>query len=95
MCAVAAAPGPAGVRVWQITSREWSPRGGRPPRRVLMLAILIRLDRDDVLRDLLAARGHAVATKEHSWERVVDAYRATYDDVVHGPATVRPTFARD
>jgi len=28
---VAAAPGAAGVRVWQITSRWWDPRMGRPP----------------------------------------------------------------
>jgi len=29
--ALAAAPEAAGVRVWQITSREWSPRAGRSP----------------------------------------------------------------
>ena len=28
---LAAAPEAAGVRVWQITSREWSPRAGRSP----------------------------------------------------------------
>src|SRR5262249_12856414 len=40
MCAVAAAPGPAGVRVWAIMSRARAQgRGGRR-RRVLVLAIL-------------------------------------------------------
>src|SRR5215510_4831052 len=33
--AVASAPGAAGVRVWQITSRRGEPRTGRPPPRVL------------------------------------------------------------
>jgi len=30
MCAVAAAPRAAGVRVWQLTSRRLGPRGGQP-----------------------------------------------------------------
>jgi hypothetical protein len=38
--AVAAAPGVAGVRVWQITSRGRGPRGGRPLPEGLALAIL-------------------------------------------------------
>ena len=29
MCTVASAPGAASVRVWQIISRGWGPRGGR------------------------------------------------------------------
>jgi hypothetical protein len=38
--AVTAAPGPAGVRVWQITSWGRGPRGGDRRRKLLMLAIL-------------------------------------------------------
>jgi glycosyltransferase involved in cell wall biosynthesis len=51
---------------------------------------MIRLHGDELLRDALAARGHDAATKEHSWERVVDAYQAMYHDVLRGSADIRP-----
>jgi len=51
---------------------------------------MIRLDRDDLSRDSLAAPGHELATKEHSWDRVVDAYQATCDEVMRGSRTIRP-----
>jgi hypothetical protein len=41
MCAVAAAPRAAGVRVWQLTSRRLGPRGGNRCRRGLVLTILL------------------------------------------------------
>ena len=34
---MAAAPEAAGVRVWQITSKEWSPRAGRPLSEAMVL----------------------------------------------------------
>ncbi len=54
---------------------------------------MIRLDRDDLLRASLAGRGYESAMKEHSWDRVVDAYPATYDEVLRGsrPASGRPS----
>ena len=51
---------------------------------------MMRLDRDDPLRDSLAARAYETATNEFSWERVVDAYRAAYDDVLRNRTTIRP-----
>ena len=35
--AVTAAPGPAGVRVWQLVSRGWGPRTGRPLPEAMVL----------------------------------------------------------
>lgn len=49
---------------------------------------MMRLDRDEVLRDSLAARGRETATRDHSWARVVGAYRDVYNDVLRGPAHV-------
>jgi hypothetical protein len=39
--AVAAVPGPAGVRVWEIMSRGWAHKRGDRWRRVLVLPTLI------------------------------------------------------
>jgi hypothetical protein len=39
MCAVTAAPGPAGVRVWAVMSRDGGHEGGACRRRALMLPI--------------------------------------------------------
>lgn len=44
---------------------------------------MMRLDRDDALREALASRGHEAATTDHSWGRLVDAYLAAYEDVLH------------
>ena len=38
--AVPSAPGEAGVRVWEVTSRERGPRTGRPPPKAFMSTIL-------------------------------------------------------
>ncbi len=35
--AVVAAPGPAGVRVWEVMSRGWGPRTGRPLPEAMVL----------------------------------------------------------
>ena len=42
MCAVPSAPGAAGVRVWEVTSRERGPRTGRPPPEAFMSTILCK-----------------------------------------------------
>jgi glycogen(starch) synthase len=63
-----------------------------PPDDPAALAeAMMRLDRDHRLRDSLAARAYEAATHDFAWERVVDAYRAAYDDVLRDRTTVRPT----
>jgi glycosyltransferase involved in cell wall biosynthesis len=43
---------------------------------------MMRLSNDPAFRETLGARGREVATKEHSWERVVDAYCEAYRTVL-------------
>jgi len=43
---------------------------------------MIRLDRDELLRTSLAARGREMVTGVHSWGRVVQAYKRAYDEVL-------------
>jgi hypothetical protein len=47
---------------------------------------MIVLDGDEAFRDKLAAGGHYAATTEHSWNRVVGAYKALYLDVLRESA---------
>ena len=44
MRAVAAAPGPAGVRVWEVMSRGRGPRGGCPPPEGVDVAYPLNAD---------------------------------------------------
>ncbi len=46
---------------------------------------MLRLDTDQAFCAALAARGQETATREHSWDRVVDAYRAAYEDALRPP----------
>ena len=45
---------------------------------------MIRLDTDEALCASLATRGREMVIKEHSWDRVVDAYRVAYEDALRG-----------
>ena len=67
MCAVTAAPGPAGVRVWEVMSRGRGPRVGCPPPEGVDVAVDVAypLDRaggahrhDDAL--VIAASGNSL-----------------------------------
>ena len=65
----------------------------RPGDAGALAEAMLRLDSDDSLRSSLAAHGHTSATTEHAWARVVDAYRALYDDVLRRPITITPRLA--
>jgi glycosyltransferase involved in cell wall biosynthesis len=63
---------------------------------------LIKLETDDVLREILAERAYAYVTQEHTWDRFMARHVETYETVAF-PATAgllpphtgdRPAFAR-
>ncbi|MBI2527070.1 MAG: glycosyltransferase family 4 protein [Candidatus Rokubacteria bacterium] len=47
---------------------------------------MMRLDTDRALCAALAARGQETALRDYSWDRVVEAYRAAYEDVLRSPS---------
>ena len=61
-----------------------------PDDPAALVKAMIRLDRDDLLRVSLAGRGYESATKEHSWDCVVDAYQAAYAEILRGSDHIRP-----
>jgi hypothetical protein len=56
MCTVAAAPGVAGVRVWQVMSRDGTQARGTRRSRMLVLAILSIRQKAESLRGRSLAR---------------------------------------
>jgi glycosyltransferase involved in cell wall biosynthesis len=58
----------------------------KPDDPAALAEAMIVLDGDEAFRDKLAAGGHYAATTEHSWNRVVGAYKALYLDVLRESA---------